>query len=75
MRRIGEMYERQAKEGLLLQQRGAEWLSSSEAEAASPEAAIRAVVEGAAPRTPSARRTGRPYPYRRRNHKWRTCKL
>ena len=44
---IGEMYERQAKEGLLLQQRGAEWLSSSGAEAASPEAAIRALVEGA----------------------------
>ena len=44
---IREMYERQAKEGLLLQQRGAGWLSSSEAETASPEAAIRAVVEGA----------------------------
>ncbi len=44
---IREMQERQAKEGLLLQQKGAEWLAQIETEQASPEAAIRAVVEGA----------------------------
>lgn len=44
---IREMQERQAKEGLLLQQKGAEWLAQIETEHASPEAAIRAVVEGA----------------------------
>ena len=41
------MQARQAKEGLLLQQKGAEWLAQIENEKASPEAAIRAVVEGA----------------------------
>ena len=44
---IREMQERQAKEGLLLQQRGAQWLAQINDEQASPEAAIRAVVEGA----------------------------
>lgn len=42
-----EMYERQAKEGLLLQQRGAEWLTRVDADEASPDTAIRAIVEGA----------------------------
>ncbi len=44
---IVEMYERQAKEGLLLQQKGAEWLASLEGREGTPEAAIRAIVEGA----------------------------
>ena len=44
---IREMQERQAKEGLLLQQRGTQWLAQINDEQASPEAAIRAVVEGA----------------------------
>ncbi len=44
---IREMQERQAKEGLLLQQRGAQWLAQIDDEQASPEAAIRAVIEGA----------------------------
>ena len=44
---IREMQERQAKEGLLLQQRGAQWLAQVNDEQVSPEAAIRAVVEGA----------------------------
>jgi len=44
---IAEMYERQAKEGLLLQQKGTEWLASMESKEGTPEAAIRAVVEGA----------------------------
>lgn len=43
---IREMQERHAKEGLLLQQRGAEWLTGLAAEAVSAEAAIRALVEG-----------------------------
>lgn len=42
-----EMYERQAREGLLLQQKGAEWLSSLRAVDVSAEAAIRAISEGA----------------------------
>ena len=44
---IREMQERQAREGLLLQQRGAEWLAGLGAEDASAEAAIRAITEGA----------------------------
>ena len=44
---IREMQERQAKEGLLLQQRGTQWLAQISDEKATPEAAIRAVVEGA----------------------------
>ncbi len=44
---IRQMHERQAKEGLLLQQKGTEWLAQIETEEAKPEAAIRAVVEGA----------------------------
>jgi hypothetical protein len=43
---IREMRERQAKEALLLQQKGAEWISGL-ADAPSAEAAIRAIVEGA----------------------------
>ena len=46
-RAISEMYERQAKEGLLLQQKGAEWLSNIESQGGTAEAAIRAIVEGA----------------------------
>lgn len=42
-----EMYDRQGKEALLLQQKGAEWLATMAAGDATPEAAIRAVVEGA----------------------------
>ncbi len=44
---IREMQERQAREALLLQQRGTEWLAGMDNERATPEAAIRAVVEGA----------------------------
>jgi hypothetical protein len=44
---LREMYERQAKEGLLLQQVGAEWLAGLPGEQASADAAIRAIVEGA----------------------------
>ena len=44
---LGDMYERQAKEGLLLQQRGTQWLAAMEGEDATADAAIRAVVEGA----------------------------
>ncbi len=47
VRALGDMYERQAKEGLLLQQRGTEWLAAMEGADATAEAAIRAVVEGA----------------------------
>jgi hypothetical protein len=43
---IREMRERQAKEALLLQQKGAEWISGL-MDAPSAEAAIRAIVEGA----------------------------
>ncbi|TAJ19868.1 MAG: hypothetical protein EPO65_05475 [Dehalococcoidia bacterium] len=43
---IREMAERHAKEGLLLQQKGAEWLTTLGAEAVTADAAIRAVVEG-----------------------------
>ncbi len=44
---LKEMYERQAKEALLLQQKGAEWLAAMGADDATADAAIRAVVEGA----------------------------
>ena len=44
---IEAMYERQTQEALLLQQMGAEWLTSMDAETVSPETAIRAIVEGA----------------------------
>ncbi len=43
---LREMYERHAKEGLLLQQKGAEWLARIGEQDASAEAAIRAIVEG-----------------------------
>jgi len=43
---IREMQERQAKAALLLQQKGAEWISRLE-DVPSAEAAIRAIVEGA----------------------------
>ena len=42
-----EMYDRQAKEALLLQQKGTEWLAAMRPEGGTAEAAIRAVVEGA----------------------------
>ena len=44
---LHDMYARQAQEGLLLQQKGAEWLQTVAAAEASPEAGIRALVEGA----------------------------
>ncbi len=44
---VREMQERQAREALLLQQKGAEWIAGVTADDASPEAAIRAIVEGA----------------------------
>lgn len=44
---LREMHERQAREALFLQQRGAEWLAALGPDEASPEAAIRAIVEGA----------------------------
>ena len=44
---IREMTERQAKAGLLLQQRGMQWLVGLPDEQASAEAAVRAIVEGA----------------------------
>jgi len=43
---IREMRERQSREALLLQQKGTEWLANIEEGSASPEAAIRAIVEG-----------------------------
>ena len=42
-----EMHERQAKEGLLLQQRGTQWLAAMEGDDATADAAIRAITEGA----------------------------
>ncbi len=47
IRAIREMADRQAKQALLLQQKGTEWLTKFTREEATPEAAIRAVVEGA----------------------------
>ena len=44
---IREMHERHVKEALLLQQRGAEWLATINETKATPDAAIRALVEGA----------------------------
>jgi hypothetical protein len=44
---LREMHERHAKEALLLQQKGAEWLAAKSADDASAEASIRAIVEGA----------------------------
>ena len=44
---VREMYERQAKEALLLQQRGTEWLAGMTEERVTADAAIRALVEGA----------------------------
>ena len=41
------MYERQAKEALLLQHRGAEWLAGITDDKVTADAAIRALVEGA----------------------------
>ena len=41
------MRERQSREALLLQQKGTEWIAGVEEGKASPEAAIRAIVEGA----------------------------
>ena len=43
---IREMQERHAREGVLLQQRGTEWLTELGVDDASPEAAIRAITEG-----------------------------
>jgi hypothetical protein len=44
---IREMHERQAKAGLFLQQKGMEWMVAMGEEVATPEAAVRAIVEGA----------------------------
>ena len=44
---IRAMHARQVTEALLLQQKGAVWLQGVAADAASPEAAIRAITEGA----------------------------
>ena len=44
---LREMYDRQSKEALLLQQRGAEWLAGMSKGDATADAAIRAIVEGA----------------------------
>ena len=44
---IRAMHARQVTEALLLQQKGAAWLQGVAADAASPEAAIRAITEGA----------------------------
>ncbi len=44
---IREMEERQAREALLLQQKGTEWIAPLGEGDASPEAGIRAIVEGA----------------------------
>lgn len=43
---VREMSERHAREALLLQQKGAEWLTTLDVEQVSAEAAIRAVAEG-----------------------------
>jgi hypothetical protein len=44
---IREMAARQAREALLLQQKGAEWLTSLTTDQVTADAAIRAIVEGA----------------------------
>ena len=44
---LREMYERQAKEALLLQHRGAEWLAGITDDKVTADAAVRALVEGA----------------------------
>lgn len=44
---LREMADRQAREALLLQQKGAEWLTGLGSDQVTAEAAIRAVVEGA----------------------------
>lgn len=44
---LREMHERQAKEGLLLQRKGTEWLAGMADTHATADAAIRALVEGA----------------------------
>ena len=44
---IRDMQDRQAKAGLLLQQKGLEWLVALDVEDATPEAAVRAISEGA----------------------------
>ena len=44
---LREMRERQTKEGLLLQQKGTEWLAAMPPAKVAAEAAIRALVEGA----------------------------
>ncbi len=44
---LRQMYERQAQEGILLQQRGAEALSRLDPEELPPDDGIRAIVEGA----------------------------
>ena len=41
------MHERQAREALLLQQKGAEWLMRAAVDEAGPDTAIRALIEGA----------------------------
>ena len=44
---VREMQERQAREALLLQQQGMEWLGSIDPGEPSPDSAIRAITEGA----------------------------
>jgi len=44
---VREMQERQAREALLLQQQGMEWLGSIEPGDTTPDSAIRAITEGA----------------------------
>ncbi len=44
---VREMQERQAREALLLQQKGAKWITTVDDAGVSAEAAIRAIVEGA----------------------------
>ena len=44
---LREMQDRHAKEALLLQQKGAEWITAKGGDDATADAAIRAIVEGA----------------------------
>ncbi len=44
---LREMQDRQTKEGLLLQQKGAEWLSTMDDKRVTADAATRAITEGA----------------------------